>query len=209
MMERFSSRRAHPRSRGEHACLTVFSSAAGGSSPLARGTRSCHPRACRWDGLIPARAGNTLPAPPLVKPLRAHPRSRGEHIVKGGKALVHWGSSPLARGTPRPMTVAIRPTRLIPARAGNTAQPTTCNYATWAHPRSRGEHLRNPGRSHQTGGSSPLARGTLVRLGERFSCGGLIPARAGNTEPSASCVPRPWAHPRSRGEHSSINSPHE
>ena len=50
---------AHPRSRGEHADKVIGDYEDGGSSPLARGTRSrrgCFGSATR---LIPARAGNT------------------------------------------------------------------------------------------------------------------------------------------------------
>ena len=54
------------------------------------------------------------------------------------------------------------------------------------------------------GGSSPLARGTLLS----FCCGsaapGLIPARAGNTSSSFSPSGAQGAHPRSRGEHADV-----
>ena len=50
-------------------------------------------------------------------------------------------------------------------------------------------------------GSSPLARGTLLRLGYRGHQRGLIPARAGNTPRRRQPVTRAGAHPRSRGEH--------
>ena len=50
-------------------------------------------------------------------------------------------------------------------------------------------------------GSSPLARGTLLRVCRGVDFKGLIPARAGNTSkllrPRSLCR----AHPRSRGEH--------
>ena len=70
---------------------------------------------------------------------------------------------------------------LIPARAGNTrANLGECAYE-WAHPRSRGEHMKALGFFLIVWGSSPLARGTPfgIELDEKFS--GLIPARAGNT----------------------------
>ena len=50
-----------------------------------------------------------------------------------------------------------------------------------AHPRSRGEHLKETGIPVDISGSSPLARGTLT-IGEfKDLIAGLIPARAGNT----------------------------
>ena len=111
------------------------------------------------------------------------------------------GSSPLARGTP----LCSLPNRwgrgLIPARAGNTARSLPCRYAKWAHPRSRGEHVTfTDGTAHRTG-SSPLARGTPETVTLAPLCGGLIPARAGNTVCLHSRHYRPRAHPRSRGEH--------
>ena len=49
---------AHPRSRGEHPCRAVTTTAPGGSSPLARGTFSTLGRGASARRLIPARAGN-------------------------------------------------------------------------------------------------------------------------------------------------------
>ena len=50
---------AHPRSRGEHRYGHGRQWRFGGSSPLARGTRSAPPRSAQNRRLIPARAGNT------------------------------------------------------------------------------------------------------------------------------------------------------
>ena len=116
------------------------------------------------------------------------------------------GSSPLARGTHPLKHRRRRQAGLIPARAGNTFSCCTCREQRRAHPRSRGEHpiFRPPLNGCQ--GSSPLARGTPLRGGPRWSSSGLIPARAGNT-----LVPRlgygnGWAHPRSRGEHAACSN---
>ena len=172
---------AHPRSRGEHISRPTTARASIGSSPLARGTRSvgtCHVAVSR---LIPARAGNTVPmiTPPSVH--TAHPRSRGEHEewLRGGK--VHFGSSPLARGTLYGFFLAMRLLRLIPARAGNTSPYPRANPNGQAHPRSRGEHVPLTARDPRKPGSSPLARGTHHVVLWRYYCARLIPARAGNT----------------------------
>ena len=61
-----------------------------------------------------------------------------------------------------------------------------------------------PRRAAISSGSSPLARGAHQTLLYRGSLLRLIPARTGNTRkptPPIPCVP---AHPRSRGEHSSM-----
>ena len=90
---------AHPRSRGEHCCAGECPAVLQGSSPLARGTPATSPHREACVGLIPARAGNTHPAEPTRKASRAHPRSRGEHVIAFLMGSTKSGSSPLARGT--------------------------------------------------------------------------------------------------------------
>ena len=111
---------AHPRSRGEHAlagdALTVY----GGSSPLARGTLSCLCWILSARRLIPARAGNTRLGHKEKERSRAHPRSRGEHVLVIAAQADQSGSSPLARGTRYRCQYQRQSARLIPARAGNT-----------------------------------------------------------------------------------------
>ena len=111
------------------------------------------------------------------------------------------GSSPLARGTQVFPAEHDYSAGLIPARAGNTALCIEASVTKWAHPRSRGEHLLPLAHHHSNVGSSPLARGTLLKLFRAGVFPGLIPARAGNTAGSSPPLRRTWAHPRSRGEH--------
>ena len=92
---------------------------------------------------------------------RAHPRSRGEHKFNGTLDAEPRGSSPLARGTWEPGKYVFARARLIPARAGNMGSGLGSHLGTPAHPRSRGEHVRDFGHYRPVGGSSPLARGTL------------------------------------------------
>ena len=173
---------AHPRSRGEHSASGFVISPPSGSSPLARGTHSGSFTGGSPRRLIPARAGNTCPESAQQTDAAAHPRSRGEHFFAGATHAAGDGSSPLARGTPRPANRHRRSHRLIPARAGNTAKGAQRSAADAAHPRSRGEHsacLRN---STSASGSSPLARGTQNAEDQTPQATRLIPARAGNTE---------------------------
>ncbi len=111
------------------------------------------------------------------------------------------GSSPLARGTLRLLVQVKLTLRLIPARAGNTTLLASCQAASAAHPRSRGEHPSRYSAQAIAYGSSPLARGTLHNVCNATLLPRLIPARAGNTLTLACEEPRGAAHPRSRGEH--------
>ena len=151
---------AHPRSRGEHTTLYDQWLADWGSSPLARGTPVTPGSRRRAGGLIPARAGNTSQPPRPAGPQRAHPRSRGEHSQILSNRWLRWGSSPLARGTPRPLVALFHLVGLIPARAGNTLRGNSKPPLSRAHPRSRGEHITPPVMISSLSGSSPLARGT-------------------------------------------------
>ena len=90
---------------------------------------------------------------------------------------------------------------LIPARAGNTRKSLHGGRSRRAHPRSRGEHPGEDGRTEIHPGSSPLARGTRLLAAFSLVRGGLIPARAGNTFLASSSLSWTRAHPRSRGEH--------
>ena len=152
-----------------------------GSSPLARGTHGigCTLEKCR--GLIPARAGNTRTFSPSHAARWAHPRSRGEHPYKPLRVLLMMGSSPLARGTLRIISIPRARVGLIPARAGNTGIRRLHAARIRAHPRSRGEHPSPGALEAAARGSSPLARGTPITWSlSRFAA---------------------VAHPRSRGEH--------
>ena len=137
--------------------------------------------------------------------LTAHPRSRGEHDVNLSHKEITGGSSPLARGTWPPTLRSCRYIRLIPARAGNMGATPITSKNDPAHPRSRGEHKPSLTTVCRTHGSSPLARGTFITVDNTGGLVRLIPARAGNIEPSESGRWKVSAHPRSRGEHSRIS----
>ena len=153
-------RPVHPRSRGEHGDAAILNKPDTGSSPLARGTRRRRPDAPAPLRFIPARAGNTMVGSGLTTRTAVHPRSRGEHNRPYGARHQFGGSSPLARGTPRPDLAPVEGSRFIPARAGNTPSRVAARWAMPVHPRSRGEHSLMRRRAVASSGSSPLARGT-------------------------------------------------
>ena len=76
------------------------------------------------------------------------------------------------------------------------------------HPRSRGEYLSRQTPVPGSYGSSPLSRGILL-CEQGFSLGeGIIPALAGNTQPTAPEAAQSTDHPRSRGEYNRRGTPH-
>ena len=195
---------AHPRSRGEHLRRSSALPSSVGSSPLARGTLCGDVCKVRQLRLIPARAGNTPAPTEPPQPSSAHPRSRGEHLYCIYRPGGNSGSSPLARGTHLVFTPPKSISRLIPARAGNTADAFQRSTNHSAHPRSRGEHRTRCRSLLPVVGSSPLARGTRAKELCNYTGHRLIPARAGNTvrrNPETRKCP---AHPRSRGEHRAL-----
>ena len=197
-------RPVHPRSRGEHSTTGSMTHTFTGSSPLARGTHSSSAPTRPAQRLIPARAGNTTSLTMAAAATAAHPRSRGEHFFSYLRTRFLAGSSPLARGTLWVSLVCPRRTRLIPARAGNTAAFLPPGPAHPAHPRSRREHGGALFFQAPTDGSSPLARGThRIAFNAPYWCR-LIPARAGNTTVCMKSAPAMTAHPRSRGEHGNV-----
>ena len=153
-----------------------------GSSPLARGTFLTGLLLTLGTRLIPARAGNMAARRARAPGLAAHPRSRGEHDDGTRRMRGLGGSSPLARGTLAVLYGFAFQERLIPARAGNITCRKRARKAPAAHPRSRGEHASIIPCPSCSGGSSPLARGTLMSIHRHIIRLRLIPARAGNMQ---------------------------
>ena len=196
--------RAHPRSRGENRRWSWTRGPCGGSSPLTRGKPAVDGDEGVSRGLIPAHAGKTSQSCSRAARRGAHPRSRGENFCSSIAAACAAGSSPLTRG--KQLRVVREPDDdgLIPAHAGKTPHGPTSGRYSGAHPRSRGE---NPGDAHpdkHTRGSSPLTRGKRVAARVGPADMGLIPAHAGKTVWSTCPSRLSRAHPRSRGENTSV-----
>ena len=195
-----STRRAHPRSRGENVTPSRRRITRSGSSPLTRGKLAHVVLAVGVRGLIPAHAGKTFiwSAPPLKT--AAHPRSRGENETAEGIEIEARGSSPLTRGKQRIRPARLRDAGLIPAHAGKTPSTGACRGRWRAHPRSRGENNGKNAVLEIREGSSPLTRGKRHGEDGSSTLHGLIPAHAGKTTPGRGAGVGPRAHPRSRGE---------
>ena len=151
-------------------------------------------------GLIPAHAGKTCSPRAVRASSRAHPRSRGENLVRHVEPVRGLGSSPLTRG--KHVTKHLRSPRrgLIPAHAGKTWTGVLAWLRRRAHPRSRGENFRRACTSTSPSGSSPLTRGKLGAHDDSLRDRGLIPAHAGKTSGFRRFAGAWRAHPRSRGE---------
>ena len=128
-----------------------------------------------------------------------HPRSRGVYAGLNVAGIWADGSSPLARGLQIEELVTAEAVRIIPARAGFTAQTTARNPVARDHPRSRGVYQTGVASIGSHGGSSPLARGLQVRLRRERLVGRIIPARAGFTAARVASAVHSADHPRSRG----------
>ena len=189
----------HPRSRGVYGRRSPSTRRSPGSSPLARGLPAGPSPPARPAGIIPARAGFTVPHHSPRSPPWDHPRSRGVYAAASPSAVTPMGSSPLARGlrTIRDEDALVR--GIIPARAGFTSRPGVTATPSWDHPRSRGVYRRTIRTASYHPGSSPLARGLLTVAGRGVRDRRIIPARAGFTRRSLG--PPTWTpdHPRSRG----------
>ena len=134
------SQPVHPRWRGEHMPSKVRNEPSYGSSPLARGTRSCRRPDQEVVRFIPAGAGNTPRSDGQKEWCAVHPRWRGEHNTPTTAPAAPGGSSPLARGTRNAVKPRIGNGRFIPAGAGNTLGLLVQVVDHAVHPRWRGEH---------------------------------------------------------------------
>ena len=134
----------------------------------------------------------------------AHPRSRGENLAPVLPMIGNLGSSPLTRGKQSAGDARHEDRRLIPAHAGKTVSEMDTTASLAAHPRSRGEndHVHCP--ADHVVGSSPLTRGKLPRQLVQIITEGLIPAHAGKTRCASGRQTSSPAHPRSRGENTTI-----
>ena len=167
-----------------------------------RGTHETCVNSHRPIGIIPAYAGNTAVKPVKDSANRDHPRVCGEHYSWLAIVRAKTGSSPRMRGTP-PDRKRIPPAHgIIPAYAGNTVRAV--RICSWCrdHPRVCGEHPYYRSAGVNSWGSSPRMRGTPSLPSDSSPSFGIIPAYAGNTIPTSSCVSPAWDHPRVCGEHS-------
>ena len=132
-------------------------------------------------GIIPARAGFTLPTATPTSPQQDHPRSRGVYRAQAQCDPNRKGSSPLARGLQADLVFNFQHWGIIPARAGFTGVLCCLWSELRDHPRSRGVYPLPCRPLPRLLGSSPLARGLLMVSLSMLLSAWIIPARAGFT----------------------------
>ena len=171
----------HPRSCGANAVCDIGCKLCCGSSPLVRGQLNVFLGFFHQLRIIPARAGPTEfdDTDEIVCP--DHPRSCGANHLRAPLNDRVDGSSPLVRGQLRVFEIVQQKRRIIPARAGPTAENRWCPRATPDHPRSCGANDYSLVRTPETPGSSPLVRGQRELLRRERAVVRIIPARAGPT----------------------------
>ena len=199
-----TSGRDHPRVCGEHYDEADLAVVLQGSSPRMRGTPPSFHALTRYQGIIPAYAGNTRRGSDVRFPDGDHPRVCGEHscaLVSMGSGA---GSSPRMRGTHEVMADRRATSRIIPAYAGNTCDFDWFSGVFEDHPRVCGEHAASKIGDAAASGSSPRMRGTHIYI-QLFQCSiGIIPAYAGNTRALELSLRLRRDHPRVCGEHSNV-----
>ena len=134
-----------------------------------------HPRACganalagdphNWkDGSSPRVRGKRLPWRSGTGRISDHPRACGANGIECAHRTCRHGSSPRVRGKRYRMCSSNVPTRIIPARAGQTAAAAASPWAWPDHPRACGANHSGTLVHSEGGGSSPRVRGKLPRV---------------------------------------------
>ena len=176
-----SSKRDHPRIRGEHIKGLWDGIKSGGSSPHTRGAR---PRILGFlfrKRIIPAYAGSTPTGPSSKSPARDHPRIRGEHLPRDFQGARRGGSSPHTRGAPTGLGSALTLGGIIPAYAGSTSPPPFAARPSGIIPAYAGSTRGLSAAMPTHLGSSPHTRGARLGCRRLRHRRGIIPAYAGST----------------------------
>ncbi len=114
----------HPRPCGEQVTNAPTTPQPYGSSPPVRGTVWGNGLLLSRLRFIPARAGNRSLSRGMVNQLAVHPRPCGEQVTLRVRLASICGSSPPVRGTVLRNLAGFCCPRFIPARAGNSFNPS-------------------------------------------------------------------------------------
>ena len=137
---------------------------------------------------------------PRKKAAWDHPRVCGEQRGPSRYPFRPSGSSPRVRGA---VSHAVTPPLhggIIPARAGSRGQPVFDRVGVRDHPRACGEQSMSVFIPSIKVGSSPRVRGAVAALAVHDAVDGIIPARAGSSQPYSMSCRCLGDHPRVCGE---------
>ncbi len=159
-----------------------------GTSPPARGKPGSRSTSTARARDIPACTGKTQPHAAGRLPVAGHPRLHGENAQFTVKAGLLSGTSPPARGKLSDRLPVLAPLRDIPACTGKTHRHRHGSAGRSGHPRLHGENSMGSGSGNGWGGTSPPARGKLLRRGTGQAVIRDIPACTGKTLLLSSCA---------------------
>ena len=169
----------HPRVCGGSQASTRDNLAVNGPSPRVRGKLRLVPRGGAGHGSIPACAGEARDMHVKIDKVRVHPRVCGGSWAYASNRTSSIGPSPRVRGKPPPMSRGRRPTRSIPACAGEAGAALRGVPLPQVHPRVCGGSLRSRLGLRTLRGPSPRVRGKLDPDDPDYSGERSIPACAG------------------------------
>ena len=190
----------HPRACGEQTAPLRAVRFYQGSSPRVRGAAHFISRQNKTRGIIPARAGSSVPIHFHAPYLRDHPRACGEQVLGIIHDPINLGSSPRVRGADEQLDLLLQAGGIIPARAGSSRATMRWTPRTRDHPRACGEQFGLNSIKPLCMGSSPRVRGAGRRGSPWKTRRGIIPARAGSRRPARRRTASARDHPRACGE---------
>ena len=175
----------HPRACGEQRPDGIHITLRPGSSPRVRGADVGQVGVGDQYRIIPARAGSSgCGTSPLLCP-GDHPRACGEQVMPRRVRMPLPGSSPRVRGAGKSAHGLGDGRGIIPARAGSSSTRRRAATPSRDHPRACGEQDGVIKAGDTATGSSPRVRGADRRRRRPHRCIGIIPARAGSSQPTA------------------------
>ena len=151
-------------------------------------------------GIIPARAGSSVPRSRPCRPGGDHPRACGEQCKQWRARAICLGSSPRVRGAAIAVSNVPAKAGIIPARAGSRFASGAGRQSTRDHPRACGEQDTFANLTVNRKGSSPRVRGAALTRAVDGALRGIIPARTGSRSAAHVVSYRLWDHPRACGE---------
>ncbi len=176
-----------------------------GLSPRGRGKLRIAQAQGQQVGSIPAWAGETRPAGGSPPAGRVYPRVGGGNRPSPFPQESYGGLSPRGRGKPLRDGTTSRPSRSIPAWAGETQPQVAEKHSVGVYPRVGGGNDCRLGHTDDARGLSPRGRGKLGQRETGHPGKGSIPAWAGETARKWWPMPSSKVYPRVGGGNSAGN----